>query len=83
MMTSTGPLVLSGFAAGVSVEGPIASVSVRFGWAGTTTSAGADGIGSEFVEDSITVVCGVVISVGAIAGVSETCAVDMGVALDA
>lgn len=30
MMTTTGPLELSGFAAGVSVEGPMASVSVRF-----------------------------------------------------
>lgn len=27
MITSTGPLVLSGFEAGVSVEGPMASVS--------------------------------------------------------
>jgi hypothetical protein len=30
MMTTVGPLVLSGFAAGESVEGPMASVSVRF-----------------------------------------------------
>jgi hypothetical protein len=30
MITTVGPLELSGFAAGVSVEGPMASVSVRF-----------------------------------------------------
>jgi hypothetical protein len=37
-MTSTGPFVLSGTAAGVSVEGPMASVSVRFKGAGCVAS---------------------------------------------
>ena len=43
-MTTVGPLELSGFAAGVSVEGPMASVSVRFssvraaGWADVGTA---------------------------------------------
>jgi len=50
MMTSTGPLVLSGFEAGVSVEGPMASVSARFkavGGAGFADDEGAAGAFSE------------------------------------
>ena len=49
-MTSTGPLVLSGFEAGVSVEGPMASVSARFkavGGAGFADDEGAAGAFSE------------------------------------
>lgn len=45
MITTTGPLVLSGFRAGVSVEGPIASVSVRLRLAGAAALEGDDGTG--------------------------------------
>lgn len=43
MITTTGPFELSGFAAGVSVDGPIASVSLRFRSTGGAGFAGAGG----------------------------------------
>jgi len=72
-MTSTGPLVLSGFAAGVSVDGPIASVSARFnaaGGAGFADGAAATGASSEAL---ISVTCGVEAAIAAGTGVSATC----------
>lgn len=42
VITTTGPFVLSGFAAGVSVEGPIASVSVRLSAVGRAAFVGFD-----------------------------------------
>jgi hypothetical protein len=55
MITTVGPLAPSGIAAGVSVEGPMASVSVRFSSARVADVADADtagcalsaGLGSE------------------------------------
>jgi hypothetical protein len=61
MITTTGPLVWSGMAAGVSVEGPIASVSLRLRSVG----------GAGFVEatagsvSSSACVCGVDVSIDA------------------
>jgi hypothetical protein len=40
IITNTGPLVLSGFEAGVSVEGPIASVSARVSLVGSVVVLG-------------------------------------------
>lgn len=79
IITTTGPFELSGLAAGVSVEGPIASVSARVrlvGGAGFADEVAAvEEPGSGLVSD----VCGTVTSAGAavVAGmaVSETCAV--------
>jgi hypothetical protein len=47
MMTTTGPLELSGFAAGVSVDGPIASVSLRLRSTGGAGFAVAASVGAE------------------------------------
>lgn len=44
VITTTGPLELSGFAAGTSVEGPIASVSARLSSAGGVGFGGAGGV---------------------------------------
>lgn len=76
-MTTTGPFELSGTAAGVSVEGPIASVSERFklvGGAGLSDDMmGACALGAGIVSE----VCGTVISTGAmvVVVVLEGCAV--------
>jgi hypothetical protein len=73
IITSTGPLVLSGFAAGVSVDGPIASVSARFnaaGGAGFADGEAATGASSEVL---VSATCGVEAAIGAAAGVSATC----------
>lgn len=71
-MTTTGPFELSGIAAGVSVEGPIASVSARLrsGFADEVTGGRAPGAGI------VTSVCGTVISAGAVVAVvvAEPCA---------
>lgn len=76
-MTSTGPLVLSGLAAGVSVEGPMASVSARFKSAGGAAFAGDEGAAgaSSGALDSAVWVAGVAIAAGAGAGAAVVCAV--------
>lgn len=58
MMTTTGPFELSGFAAGVSVEGPIASVSLRLRSAGAAGFAEADGAASGCVLVACCAACG-------------------------
>lgn len=75
VITTTGPLELSGFAAGVSVEGPIASVSVRLSSAGgpgfDASGSGIDSPGVSLVSDG----CAPVVSVGNDVGAgSEVCA---------
>lgn len=50
IITNTGPFELSGAAAGVSVEGPMASVSERFRLAGVAGFADDDGAGCVFSE---------------------------------
>ena len=69
-MTTTGPFEASGMAAGVSVEGPIASVSARVRLVG---SAGftEDVVGADVVSD----VYGTAVSVWAVEVVSGTWAV--------
>ena len=75
-MTKTGPLVLSGAAAGVSVDGPIASVSAR------VRAAGGEALEVEETGCALSAalapaVRGMEVAIGAVAGVSETCAVDV------
>mgnify|MGYP003624077604 CR=1 FL=1 len=75
IITTTGPLVLSGFAAGVSVEGPIASVSARvrlIGGAGFVVDAAA---GNVLGAGMVSVVCGTMISAGAELVSSGSCVV--------
>ena len=85
IITSTGPFELSGAAAGVSVEGPMASVSARFRLVGGAGFTGDDA-GSVLSEGLISVADGVEKSVWTVMGVSDGCAVgiaDAGVAADA
>jgi len=86
IITSTGPLVLSGFAAGVSVDGPIASVSARFNAAGGAGFADGETATGAFSEVLVSVACGVEVAIGAATGVSATCVlvfVEAGTAPDA
>lgn len=53
-MTTTGPFELSGFAAGVSVEGPIASVSLRLR---STRGAGFEGDEGAAVGCAVSTCC--------------------------
>ena len=71
MITTTGPLVWSGTAAGVSVEGPIASVSLRTRSVG---SAGFDGAAADNALSSACV-CGADVSLDAGSCDSDVCAV--------
>ena len=73
IITSTGPLVLSGFAAGVSVDGPIASVSARFNAAGDAGFADGETATGALSEVLVSVTCGVEVAIGAVTGVSATC----------
>lgn len=73
IITSTGPLVLSGFAAGVSVDGPIASVSARFNAAGGAGFADGEAATGAFSEALVSTAGGVEVAIGAVAGVSATC----------
>jgi hypothetical protein len=89
MMTTVGPLVLSGFAAGESVEGPMASVSVRFssargagcaevGTAGCVPSAEveSEAAGSAWGVWDVSVSCVAVVAVaGAVSGAVVVAAV--------
>lgn len=73
-MTTTGPLELSGTAAGVSVEGPMASVSARFNGTG---SVAAVATACELCAGMVSEVCGTTISLGPAAAVvvgAEGCA---------
>ena len=73
-MTTVGPLALSGFAAGPSVEGPrAASVSVRFSSARTASGADVVTSGCALSEELISVAF--VNSTGAIWGAPESCVV--------
>ena len=75
IITSTGPLVLSGFAAGVSVDGPMASVSARFkaeGGAGFADGEAAAGASSEVLGSTV---CGVEVAIGAVAGAASVACV--------
>jgi hypothetical protein len=78
MMTTTGPFELSGTAAGVSVDGPMASVSERFNGAGRVAAVAA---ACELCAGIVSEVCGTTISLGpAVVGSegsegSEGCAV--------
>lgn len=71
-MTTTGPFELSGFAAGVSVEGPIASVSERFRSAGRAGFAGAasPSLGCEGCASDVSVAVGAV-AAGALGAASD------------
>jgi hypothetical protein len=74
-MTTTGPFEVSGTAAGVSVEGPIASVSARFklvGGAGFAVDVAVDCV---FDAGIVSEVCGTTISAGPAVAASEACAV--------
>lgn len=85
-MTSTGPFVLSGAAAGVSVEGPMASVSARLRLEGGAGFTNDEGAGSVLSEGLVSVEGGVESVVWAVVGVSDSCAVvfaDAGVAAEA
>lgn len=73
IITSTGPLVLSGFAAGVSVDGPIASVSARFNAAGGAGFADGEAATGAFSEALVSTAGGVEVAIGAVTGVSATC----------
>lgn len=66
MMTRTGPLVLSGLAAGVSVDGPIASVSARVNSAGGAALAEVDGAIWAISVDSGSTVEWLVVSIGSV-----------------
>jgi hypothetical protein len=73
IITSTGPFVLSGFAAGVSVDGPMASVSARFKAGGGASFAGdeeAPGASSGVLGSTS---CAVGAAIGAAAGASVVC----------
>lgn len=86
IITSTGPLVLSGFAAGVSVEGPMASVSARFKFAGGAGFADDDAASWLSSEGSISAADGAGTSTGLVTDASGTGAavlVDVGPAADA
>ena len=73
-MTTVGPLALSGFAAGPSVEGPrAASVSVRFSSARATSGADVVASGRASSDELISVTF--VNSTGASWGASESCVV--------
>ena len=66
-MTTTGPFELSGIVAGVSVEGPMASVSARLRLVGGAGFA-ADVVGGAALgAGSVSEVCGTVIMVGSVA----------------
>jgi len=69
-MTSTGPLVLSGFAAGVSVEGPIASVSARVKAAGGGGFADDEGAAGAFSEALVSMAGVAVVAIAAWVGAS-------------
>ena len=76
IMTTTGPFELSGFAAGVSVEGPIASVSARLRFVGGAGFVGDVAAICELVAGIVSEVCGTSISAGpVVVVVSEACAV--------
>jgi hypothetical protein len=70
-MTTTGPFELSGTAAGVSVEGPMASVSARFSGAGIVAAVAA---ACELCAGVVSGVCGAAISLGPVVVGSEGCA---------
>jgi hypothetical protein len=72
MMTTTGPFELSGTAAGVSVDGPMASVSERFNGAGRVAAVAA---ACELCAGIVSEVCGTAISLGPAVVGSEGCAV--------
>lgn len=75
IITRTGPFVLSGFAAGVSVDGPMASVSARFsaeGGASFPGDEGATGASSKVLEPTG---CSAGVAAGATAGASVVCVV--------
>jgi hypothetical protein len=79
IITRTGPLVLSGFAAGVSVDGPIASVSARFNVVGGAGLVGDDGVTCACAVALVSTTCGtsVDVAIGAEASVSGYWAVVM------
>jgi hypothetical protein len=78
VITTAGPSVLSGTAAGASVEGPMASVSARFSGAGAAGGAEDNGAGCAFSEVLVSAVCGVEVAIGAASDGPETCAVVLG-----
>lgn len=65
--------MLSGFAAGVSVDGPIASVSARFNAAGGAGFADGEAATGAFSEALVSTAGGVEVAIGAVTGVSATC----------
>ena len=69
-MTSTGPLVLSGFEAGVSVEGPMASVSARFKAVGGAGFADEEGAAGAFSGAMASTAGGADVAIAACAGAS-------------
>jgi hypothetical protein len=77
IMTTTGPFEVSGTAAGVSVEGPIASVSARFKVVGGAGFADDVAAICEGCAGTVSVVWGTVISAGLVVVVTsaEFCAV--------
>jgi hypothetical protein len=89
IITSTGPFVLSGFAAGVSVDGPIASVSARFNVVGGSAhlvggvGPPSDGSSCASSEPLGGRTFGVNVAIGAEAVVSEAVFVDSWAAPDA
>lgn len=79
MMTTTGPLELSGFAAGVSVEGPIASVSLRLrSTGGAGFEVGAAGAGSILSCGSVCPVWGIGVPVDGVGAGPVVCAAVLG-----
>lgn len=72
MMTSTGPFALSGAAAGVSVDGPMASVSARLRLVGGAGFASVAEVGSVLPEGLISVMFGFSDMTWVVTGTSET-----------
>lgn len=81
IITSVGPFVLSGSNAGVSVDGPMASVSARVssvGGAGFAAVGEVDEVGeagNAASEGCISTMCGFAAATWVVMGVSEVCAV--------
>ena len=67
--------MLSGFAAGVSVDGPMASLSARFNAEGGAAFAGDEGAPGASSEVAGSTVCAAGVAIGAAAGASVVCVV--------
>jgi hypothetical protein len=74
IITTTGPFEASGTAAGVSVEGPIASVSARVRLVGGAVFAVDMTTVCEVEAGIVSEVCGTAISAGPVATAAEGCA---------